>query len=180
MAGASRHDLRGLRSVPPPGHESAGVLERLFTEPADLVERSDGDSVVGKDLLRRWLLPAGYRQPVVASAMFVAAILLAIGLGLAIAFVIRDSGLTDAMLPETLPASRRAWAISPSGPDCVLGTLDFLLVMFRSCRGWSSVGHVGNARKRWSRIYPFHLTFWPRSAEPVLASMLPCRVSSIW
>ena len=68
-------------------------LERLFTEPADLAERPDGDSVVG-GFLRRWLFLAGYRQPV-APAVFVTATLLAIGIGLATTFAIRGAGLTD-------------------------------------------------------------------------------------
>ncbi len=68
-------------------------LERLFMEPADLPEQPDRDSVVG-GFLRRWLFLAGYRQPV-ASAAFVAAMLLAIGLGLATVFAIRGAGLTN-------------------------------------------------------------------------------------
>ena len=68
-------------------------LERLFTEPADLTERPDGDSVVG-GFLRRWLFLAGYRQPA-APAAFVAAMLVAMGLGLAAVFAVRDAGLTN-------------------------------------------------------------------------------------
>ena len=68
-------------------------LERLFTAPADLAESPDGDSVVA-GFLRRWLFLAGYRQPN-ASAVFVAAMLLAVGLGLATALTIRGAGLTD-------------------------------------------------------------------------------------
>ena len=68
-------------------------LERLFVEPADLPEQPDHDSVVG-GFLRRWLFLAGYRQPG-ASAAFVAAMLLAIGLGLATVFAIRGAGLTN-------------------------------------------------------------------------------------
>ncbi len=70
-------------------------LERLFTEPADPTGRPDGDSVVG-GFLRRWLFLAGYRQPA-APAAFVAAMLLAMGLGLAAVFAVRDSGLTNEM-----------------------------------------------------------------------------------
>ena len=65
----------------------------MFTEPADLAERPDGDSVVA-GFLRRWLFLAGYRQPA-APAAFVTAMLLAIGLGLATALAIRGAGLTD-------------------------------------------------------------------------------------
>jgi len=68
-------------------------LERLFTEPADLVERLDGDSLVG-GFLRRWLYLAGYRHPV-APAMFAVIMLLAAGLGVATVFAIRDSGMTE-------------------------------------------------------------------------------------
>jgi len=68
-------------------------LERLFTEPADLAERPDGDSVVG-GFLRRWLFLAGYRQ-LGAAAVFVTLTLLAIGIGLATAFAIRGAGLFD-------------------------------------------------------------------------------------
>ncbi len=55
-------------------------LERLFTEPADLIERPDGDSLLA-GFLRRWLFLAGYRQPI-APAAFVAAMLVAVGWGL--------------------------------------------------------------------------------------------------
>ena len=68
-------------------------LERLFTEPADLVERPDADFVIA-GFLRRWLFLAGYRQPA-ASAVFVTAMLLAICIGLATAFAIRGTGLID-------------------------------------------------------------------------------------
>jgi tight adherence protein C len=70
-------------------------LERLFTEPADPAESPDGDSLVA-GFLRRWLFLAGYRQPI-APAAFVAATLLAIGLGLATALAVRGAGLTDEM-----------------------------------------------------------------------------------
>jgi tight adherence protein C len=70
-------------------------LERLFTEPVDRPEQPDSDSLLA-GFLRRWLFLAGYRQPV-APAVFVAAMLLAIGLGLATAFAIRGSGVTDEM-----------------------------------------------------------------------------------
>ncbi len=68
-------------------------LDRLFLEPAELPEQFDHDSIVG-GFLRRWLFLAGYRQPA-ASAAFVAAMLLAMGLGLAAVFVIRGTGLTN-------------------------------------------------------------------------------------
>jgi tight adherence protein C len=79
-------------------------LERLFTEPADLAERPGGDSVVA-GFLRRWLFLAGYRQPG-APAVFVATMLLAIGVGLATGFAIRGSGLTDRLFRDIarLPA----------------------------------------------------------------------------
>ena len=66
-------------------------LERLFTEPAELAQRPDGDFAV-TGLLRRRLFLAGYRQPV-APALFVAVMLLAIGLGLAAAFAVEAAGL---------------------------------------------------------------------------------------
>ena len=68
-------------------------LERLFTEPADPTETPDGDSMLA-GFLRRWLFLAGYRQPI-APAVFVTAMLLALGLGLATALAIRGAGLTD-------------------------------------------------------------------------------------
>jgi tight adherence protein C len=68
-------------------------LERVFTEPTDLTERPDGDSMVA-GLLRRWLFLAGYRQPV-ASTVFVATMLLAVSLGIATALTILGSGLTS-------------------------------------------------------------------------------------
>ena len=97
-------------------------LERLFTEPADLTERPDGDSAVG-GFLRRWLFLAGYRQPA-APAAFVAAMLLAMGLGLAAVFAVRDAGLTNQLFRNIAqpPAGRGR---SPC-PDCVPGTLDCL------------------------------------------------------
>ena len=67
-------------------------LERVFTEPAELAEQPDRDSVVA-GFLRRWLFLAGYRQPG-APAAFVAGTLLAIGLGLAALVAIRGAGLT--------------------------------------------------------------------------------------
>jgi tight adherence protein C len=70
-------------------------LERVFTEPVDLAEHPDADSAVA-GWLRRWLFLAGYRQPV-APAAFVAAMLLAIGLGLAAALTVLGSGLTKEM-----------------------------------------------------------------------------------
>lgn len=70
-------------------------LERLFAEPADSAGQSDRDLAVA-GLLRRWLYLAGYRQSV-APAAFVASMLLAIGLGLAAAFAVQNSGLTNAV-----------------------------------------------------------------------------------
>ena len=64
----------------------------MFTEPVELAERPDRDSVVA-GFLQRWLFLAGYRQPG-APAAFVAATLLAIGLGLAALVAIRGTGLT--------------------------------------------------------------------------------------
>jgi tight adherence protein C len=69
--------------------------ERLFTEPAELTERPEGDSMVG-GFLRRWLFLAGYRNHA-APSVFVAAGLLAIGLGLAAVLAVRSSGLTEEM-----------------------------------------------------------------------------------
>jgi tight adherence protein C len=68
-------------------------LDRVFTEPADLVERPDGDSALA-GLLRRWLFLAGYRRPI-APAAFVTTMLLAIGLGIATALAVLGSGLTN-------------------------------------------------------------------------------------
>ncbi len=62
-------------------------LERLFTEPADSAERPGGDSMV-TGFLRRWLFLAGYRRSG-ATAVFVAAMFLAVGLGLGTVLVIR-------------------------------------------------------------------------------------------
>ncbi len=67
-------------------------LERVFTEPADLAEQPDRDSVVA-GFLQRWLFLAGYRQAG-APAAFVAGTLLTIGLGLAALVAIRGAGLT--------------------------------------------------------------------------------------
>ncbi len=67
-------------------------LERVFTEPVDLVERPDGDTAL-EGLLRRWLFLAGYRQPI-APAAFVTAMLVAIGVGLAAALAFLGSGVT--------------------------------------------------------------------------------------
>ena len=67
--------------------------ERLFTEPADVVERPDSDSMVG-GFLRRWLFLAGYRQRT-APTVFVVATLLAVGLGIATALAVRSAGLTE-------------------------------------------------------------------------------------
>ncbi len=67
--------------------------ERVFTEPADLVERPDGDTAL-EGLLRRWLFLAGYRQPIAPTA-FVATMLLAVGLGIAAAVAVLSSGVTQ-------------------------------------------------------------------------------------
>jgi tight adherence protein C len=67
-------------------------LERVFTQPADLVERPEGDSMVA-GWLRRWLFLAGYRQPI-APAAFATAMLIAFGVGIATALAILGSGLT--------------------------------------------------------------------------------------
>ena len=81
-------------------------LERMFTEPVDLVERPDADSALTGSL-RRWLFLAGYRQPA-APAAFVTMELLAIAVGLAAALAMRSSGLTDQLfvtigrLPDVL------------------------------------------------------------------------------
>jgi tight adherence protein C len=71
-------------------------LERLFTESADLAERIDGDSVV-EGFLRHWLFLAGYRQPI-APTVFVTAMFLAIGVGLATVFAIWNAGMTSELL----------------------------------------------------------------------------------
>ena len=68
-------------------------LERLFTEPADLAEQADGDTLLA-GWLRHWLFLAGYRQPV-APATFMTAMVLALGLGLATALAMIGSGLTS-------------------------------------------------------------------------------------
>ena len=68
-------------------------LERVFTEPVELAEQPDHDSVVA-GFLQRWLFLAGYRQPGAAAA-FVAGTLLTIGLGLAALVAIRGAGLTS-------------------------------------------------------------------------------------
>jgi tight adherence protein C len=86
-------------------------LERLFTEAVDLPERPEGDSLLA-GLLRRWLFLAGYRQPG-APAAFVAAMLLAIGLGLGTALAIRGSGFTDEM-------SRNIAGLPPALGDLLL------------------------------------------------------------
>ena len=140
-------------------------LERLFTEPADLAERPDGDSVVG-GFLRRWLFLAGYRQPA-ASAVFVTAMLLAIGMGLATAFAIRGAGLTDELF--------RNIARLPPGVGDLLVPIAYLapwtvflilvlvpwLVVRRSRRqrveaGGAGFAHLlgiaGHAQRSWSRL----------------------------
>lgn len=80
-------------------------LERVFTEPVDLAERPEGDSLLA-GLLRRWLYLAGYRR-LGAPAAFTAAMLLAIGVGLATAFAARGAGVTDNVQEHLPPPSRR-------------------------------------------------------------------------
>ncbi len=67
-------------------------LDRVFTEPADLVDRPEGDSMLA-GWLRRWLFLAGYRQPI-APAAFSTAMLIALGVGIATALAVLGSGLT--------------------------------------------------------------------------------------
>jgi tight adherence protein C len=67
--------------------------ERLFTEAAAVAEDADGDSAL-MGWLRRRLFLAGYRQPG-APASFATIMLLAIGLGLAVAFAVLNSNVTQ-------------------------------------------------------------------------------------
>ena len=95
-------------------------LERVFTEPVDLAERPDGDSMV-TGLLRRWLFLAGYRQRV-APTLFTVTMLLATGLGIAMALAILGSGLTSELF-RTIAAFPAALRRSRSA-DRVLARLD--------------------------------------------------------
>jgi tight adherence protein C len=68
-------------------------LDRLFTDTVDsTANQAEGDSIV-HGFLRRWLYLAGYRQPS-APAVFVSAMLLALGIGVTAAFVIMQLGLS--------------------------------------------------------------------------------------
>jgi tight adherence protein C len=72
--------------------------ERLFTEPTDGADRRDSDSML-EGFLRRWLSLAGYRNPV-APTVFVVAMLLAVGIGLATVLAARGAGLTDVLFTK--------------------------------------------------------------------------------
>ncbi len=89
-------------------------LDRLFTEAAEVPERPEGDSVVA-GFLQRWLFLAGYRQPN-APAVFVTAMLLALGLGLATALAMRGTGVTDQL-------ARNVAALPPAVGDLLVPIL---------------------------------------------------------
>jgi tight adherence protein C len=74
-------------------------LDRVFTEPADLVVRPDADSAL-TGFLRRWLFLAGYRQPA-APILFVVTMLTALGVGLATAIAVLSSRLTQDLFETT-------------------------------------------------------------------------------
>ena len=71
----------------------------MFTEPVDLAERPDGDSAA-HGMAAALALPGGL-SPAVAPAVFVTAMLLAVGLGLAAALAVLSSGLTNELF-ETI------------------------------------------------------------------------------
>ena len=67
--------------------------QRLFTQPDTSSDDAVSDSLL-MGMLRRWLFLAGFRQPG-APVVFVTAMLLAIGLGLAAAVAVLSSGVTQ-------------------------------------------------------------------------------------
>lgn len=70
--------------------------DRLFVESGDQ-EPASGDAAVSEGLFRRWLFLAGYRGPL-APEGFVAAVLAAAGLGLAIVYLVHKVGLMQDLI----------------------------------------------------------------------------------